>query len=72
MGTQRFFGTITFGRLVCRSININAQTFFRLSSVLGLLGVVLIMTGQEYLTIFGIVSELGFRKYLANALFNNN
>ncbi|MCB0743674.1 MAG: MFS transporter [Ignavibacteriae bacterium] len=60
-GPTVFFGTITFGRLVAGSININARTFFRLSSVLGLLGVVLIMTGQEYLTIFGIVlSGLGF------------
>ncbi|MCB0752597.1 MAG: MFS transporter, partial [Ignavibacteriae bacterium] len=60
-GPTVFFGTITFGRLVAGSININARTFFRLSSLLGLLGVVLIMTGQEYLTIFGIVlSGLGF------------
>ncbi|MBK8946857.1 MAG: MFS transporter [Ignavibacteriae bacterium] len=60
-GPTVFFGTITFGRLVAGSININARTFFRISAVLGLLGVILIMTGQEYLSIIGIIlGGLGF------------
>ncbi|MBK7978925.1 MAG: MFS transporter [Ignavibacteriae bacterium] len=60
-GPTIFFGTITFGRLVAGSININARTFFRISAALGLLGVILIITGQEYLTIAGIViGGLGF------------
>lgn len=60
-GPTVFFGTITFGRLVAGSINIDARTFFRISAFLGLLGVVLIMTGQEYLTLAGIVlGGLGF------------
>jgi fucose permease len=60
-GPTVFFGTITFGRLVAGSININARTFFRISAFLGLLGVVFIMTSQQYLTIAGIVlGGLGF------------
>jgi fucose permease len=60
-GPTIFFGTVTFGRLVAGSINIDARTFFRISAFLGLLGVVLIMTGQEYLTLAGIVlGGLGF------------
>lgn len=60
-GPTIFFGTITFGRLVAGSININARAFFRISAFLGLLGVVFIMTGQQYLTIAGIVlGGLGF------------
>ncbi|MFZ1290458.1 MAG: MFS transporter [Melioribacteraceae bacterium] len=60
-GPTVFFGTITFGRLVAGSININARTFFRISAFLGLLGVILIMTGQEFLSIAGIVlGGLGF------------
>ena len=60
-GPTVFFGTITFGRLVAGSINLNAHTFFRISASLGLLGVVFILTGQEYLTLAGIVlGGLGF------------
>lgn len=60
-GPTIFFGTVTFGRLVAGSINIDARTFFRISAFLGLLGVVLIMIGQEYLTLAGIVlGGLGF------------
>ena len=61
LGPTIFFGTITFGRLIAGSLNINARTFFRLSAILGLLGVVLMMTGQEYLAILGVViGGLGF------------
>ncbi len=61
LGPTLFFGTITFARLVAGSIKINAHTFFRLSAILGLAGVVLIMTGIEYLVLIGVVlGGLGF------------
>ena len=61
LGPTLFFGTVTFGRLVAGSINLNAHTFFRISAALGLAGVVLIMTGQEYLSFAGVVlGGLGF------------
>lgn len=60
-GPTIFFGTVTFGRLVAGSLNINARTFFRISAILGLIGVLLMMSGQEYLTIIGVVcGGLGF------------
>lgn len=60
-GPTLFFGTVTFGRLTAGSININPRTFFRTSAALGLLGVALLMTGQEYLAIAGVVlGGLGF------------
>lgn len=60
-GPTIFFGTVTFGRLIAGSINLNPRTFFRISAALGLLGIVLIMTGQEYLSIIGVVlGGLGF------------
>ncbi len=61
LGPTLFFGTVTFGRLVAGSINLNPHTFFRVSAMLGLLGVILIMTGQEYLSLAGVVlGGLGF------------
>ncbi len=61
LGPTIFFSTITFGRLVGGSINLNAHTFFRISAALGLLGVVFIMTGIEYLTVIGVIlGGLGF------------
>lgn len=60
-GPTLFFGSVTFGRLTAGSININPRTFFRISAALGLLGVGLLMTGQEYLGIAGVViGGLGF------------
>ena len=60
LGPTLYFGTITLGRLIAGSININARTFFRISAALGLLGVGLVITGQEYLTLAGIaLSGLG-------------
>jgi fucose permease len=60
-GPTLFFGTVTFGRLTAGSININPRTFFRISAALGLLGIGLLMTGQEYLGIGGVVlGGLGF------------
>ncbi len=61
LGPTLFFGTVTVGRLTAGSVNINARTFFRISSGLGLLGVALMMTGQEYLALTGVVlGGLGF------------
>jgi FHS family L-fucose permease-like MFS transporter len=60
-GPTVFFGTVTFGRLIAGSININPRTFFRISAILGLSGVVLLMTGQDYLALIGVVlGGLGF------------
>ncbi len=60
-GPTLFFGTVTFGRLVGGSVNLNPHTFFRISAALGLLGVVFMMTGLEYLTLTGVVlGGLGF------------
>jgi fucose permease len=60
-GPTVFFGTVTFGRLIAGSININPRSFFRISAVLGLFGVLLLMTGQEHLAIAGVVlGGLGF------------
>jgi fucose permease len=61
LGPTAFLIAITFGRLVAGSVKVSAHTFFRLSAVLGLLGVLLILTGKEALTVAGvIVSGLGF------------
>ncbi len=61
LGPTLFFGTVTFGRLTAGSVNINPRTFFRISAALGLLGVGLLMTGQEYLALAGVVlGGLGF------------
>ena len=60
-GPTLFLGTLTFGRLTAGSLKINARTFFRISAALGLAGVALILTGQEYLTLAGVVlGGLGF------------
>ena len=61
LGPTLFFGILTFGRLIAGSVNIDARTFFRLSAALGVIGVVLMMTGVELLTLVGIVlGALGF------------
>ncbi len=61
LGPTLFFGMVTFGRLVAGSVNINAHTFFRLSAILGLTGVVFMMTGLQYLSLAGVVlGGLGF------------
>jgi len=61
LGPTLFFGTLTFGRLVAGSIKLNARTFFRISAILGLLGVVLMMTGAKTLALAGVVfGGLGF------------
>ncbi len=60
-GPTLFFGTVTFGRLIAGSIKLDPRTFFRITAALGLLGVALMFTGQEYLTLAGVVlGGLGF------------
>jgi MFS transporter, FHS family, L-fucose permease len=61
LGPTFFFGALTIGRLIGGTVNINAHAFFKLASVLGLCGVILILTGSNYLTLAGIlISGLGF------------
>jgi len=61
LGPTLFFGTVTFGRLVAGSIKINARTFFRLSAGMGLLGMVLMLSGVQFLALIGVVlGGLGF------------
>jgi fucose permease len=55
LGPTLFFGTLTFGRLVAGSVNVSARTFFRISAALGILGLVFVMTGIEYLSLAGVV-----------------
>ncbi|MCO6043961.1 MFS transporter [Aeoliella sp. ICT_H6.2] len=61
LGTVMFFGFLAFGRIVAGSININPHLFFRLSALLGLAGSGLVMTGDQTLTLIGVVlGGLGF------------
>ncbi|MGA2751029.1 MAG: MFS transporter [Verrucomicrobiota bacterium] len=61
LGPTAFLIAITFGRLVAGSLNVGARAFFRLSAALGLLGVLLILTGNMELTVAGaILGGLGF------------
>jgi fucose permease len=61
LGPTFFFGALTFGRLIGGSININARTFFKISAILGLSGILLVFIGSSYLTLAGIlISGLGF------------
>jgi len=60
-GPTLFFGTVTFGRLVAGSINLNARTFFRLSAALGLVGLVFMLSSVKVLVIPGVIlGGLGF------------
>ena len=60
-GPTFFFGALTIGRLVAGSINFSARNFFRISSVLGLVGLALVMTKVEaFCTIGVILGGLGF------------
>lgn len=60
-GPTLFLGSLTVGRLIGGNIKLNAHTFFRISAALGVAGVVLIITGQEYLTLAGVLlSGFGF------------
>jgi len=60
-GPSLFFGTLTVGRLVAGSVKVSARTFFRISAVLGLAGLLLTMTGAKPLVLAGVVlGGLGF------------
>jgi fucose permease len=60
-GPSLFFGVITVGRLVAGVIKVNPHLFFRLSALLGLVGVGLVMTGNQTLALVGVVlGALGF------------
>ncbi len=61
LGPTLFFGTLTLGRLVVGSVKVNPRTFFRLSALLGLAGVILFMAGRKAPALAGVVlSGLGF------------
>jgi FHS family L-fucose permease-like MFS transporter len=60
-GPTLFFGSLTFGRLIAGSINLNARTFFKISAALGVLGVLFMILGFKFLVIAGVVlTGLGF------------
>ena len=61
LGPTAFLLALTFSRLVAGSLHISAHIFFRLSAVLGLAGVLLVLTGNPAFTVAGaIVTGLGF------------
>ena len=60
-GPSLFFIVITIGRLTAGMIKVNPRTFFRVSALLGLVGVGLMMTGNQMLALVGVVlGGLGF------------
>ncbi|MGA2246860.1 MAG: MFS transporter [Verrucomicrobiota bacterium] len=60
-GPTVFFGVLTFGRLVAGSVKVSPHTFFRLSALLGLIGVILLLTGVKPLAFAGVIlGGLGF------------
>ena len=61
LGPSLFFGVITIGRLVAGVVKVDPRAFFRLSALLGLVGVALVMTGKSPLALAGVViGGLGF------------
>jgi MFS transporter, FHS family, L-fucose permease len=61
LGPTLFFGALTFGRLVAGSVKVSPHLFFRLSALLGLIGLVLMMLQVKALAIAGVVlGGLGF------------
>lgn len=60
-GPSLFFGVITIGRLLAGVVKVNPHTFFRLSALLGLIGVGLVMSGNQMVALVGVVlGGLGF------------
>ena len=55
LGPSLFFGCITIGRLTAGMIKVNPHVFFRISAVLGLIGVGLVMSGDQTLALAGVV-----------------
>lgn len=61
LGPTAFLIAITVSRLFAGSIKINPHTFFRLSAAIGLVGVLLILPGNQILAVAGaILAGLGF------------
>ncbi len=61
LGPTAFLIALTVSRIAAGSVKISPHTFFRLSAVLGLVGVLLILTGNQVLTVAGaIAAGLGF------------
>ena len=61
MGASLFFGTLTLGRLIAGVIKVSARTLFRLSALLGLVGLLLLMTDNKQLAVLGVIlGGLGF------------
>ena len=60
-GPTLFFAALTIGRLVAGSLKVSARTFFRISALLGLIGLVLMLVGSKPLVIPAVViGGLGF------------
>lgn len=61
LGPSLFFSCITIGRLVAGVVKVNPRMFFRISALLGLIGVGLVMAGSQELALAGVVlGALGF------------
>ncbi len=60
-GPSLFLGSLTVGRLVAGSVRLSADTFLRLSALLGFSGLILIISGVSFLLTPGVLlSGLGF------------
>jgi MFS transporter, FHS family, L-fucose permease len=60
-GSSLFFGSLTFGRIVAGFLKINPRIFFRISAALGVLGLMLILTGIKAFVLPGVIlGGLGF------------
>ena len=60
-GSSLFFGSLTFGRIVAGFLKINPKAFFRISAALGLLGLLLILSGVKNLVLPAVIlGGLGF------------
>jgi len=60
-GPSLFFASLTIGRLVAGSLKVSARAFFRISALLGLIGLVLMLVGSKSLVIPAVViGGLGF------------
>jgi fucose permease len=55
LGPSLFFGCITIGRLIAGVVKVNPHVFFRVSALLGLIGVGLVMSGNQTLALVGVV-----------------
>jgi fucose permease len=61
LGPSLFFGSLTVGRLIAGSLKVSPRAFFRLSALLGLIGLAMLLTGLKHLVIPAVViGGLGF------------